>query len=409
MSDYKVNLVNEEEPSRAEKEQKVLEDAGVNVDSSDGTYKVDLSKPLKTEVDAVQEQGTNEVSVQEETESSEEVEAEVRDTEEPAQKEEKEEVIELIKEDNDAELQKQEQEEDVKEIVEEELLQEKTQVEQQPTIDLPENIQKVVDFMKETGGSLEDYVRLNTDYSNIDNQTLLREYYKQTKPHLDNEEINFLLEDNFSFDEDLDEERDVKRKKLAYKEEIVKAKSFLNDLKSKYYDEIKMNTNLPPEQKEAIEFYNQYTKQQEELTAKQKLAAEEFTKKTNSFFNEEFKGFEFKVGENKYRFKVNDTASVKEAQSNIVKSFERFLSEDGVLNDARGYHKALFAARNADTIASHFYEQGKADAVKQLEAESKNINMNPRKTQEGFVDAGGIKVRAVSGDNSSKLKVKIRQ
>ena len=403
MSDFKVNLVNEEEPSRAEKEQTALENAGIDVDADNGTYKVDLSQPPKTEADAVQEQSTDEVPVRDEPEASQEVEAEVRDTEEPTQEEEQ--VIELIKEDNDG-LQVQEQGSLQEEQTQSE--EEKQEVEQQqPTIDLPENIQKVVDFMKETGGSLEDYVRLNTDYSNVDDQTLLREYYKQTKPHLDNEEINFLLEDNFSFDEDLDEERDIKRKKLAYKEEIVKAKSFLNDLKGKYYDEVKMNTSLAPEQKEAIEFYNQYTKQQEELTAKQQRAAEEFTKKTNSFFNEEFKGFEFKVGENKYRFKVNDTASVKQAQSNIVKSFERFLGEDGVLNDAQGYHKALFAARNADTIASHFYEQGKADAIKQLEAESKNINMNPRKTQEGFVDAGGMKVRAVSGDSSSKLRVKI--
>jgi hypothetical protein len=404
MSDFKVNLVNEEEPSRAEKEQKVLENAGIDVDADNGAFKVDLSQPPKTETDAVQEQSTDEVPVQDEPEASQEMVEEVRDTEEPT--EQKEEPLELIKEETDG-VQVQEQ----GSLQEEQTQSEEKQevVQEQTTVELPDNIHKLVEFMKETGGSVEDYVRLNTDYSTIDDQTLLREYYKQTKPHLENDEIDFLMEDTFSYDEDIDEEREIKRKKLAYKEEVVKAKSFLNDLKGKYYDEIKMNTNLPPEQKEAVEFYNQYKKQQDELTAKQQKAAEEFTKKTESFFNEEFKGFEFKVGESKYRLKVNDTASVKEVQSNIVKSFEKFLSEDGVLSDAQGYHKALFAARNADTIANHFYEQGKADAIKQLEAESKNINMNPRKTQEGFVDAGGLKVRAVSGDNSSKLRVKIKQ
>jgi hypothetical protein len=278
-----------------------------------------------------------------------------------------------------------------------------------PKIDLPENIQKLVNFMEETGGSLEDYVRLNTDYSSVDNKTLLTEYYKQTKSHLDNDEINFLIEDNFSFDEDIDDERDVRRKKLAYKEEIAKAKNFLEDIKSKYYDEIKLNSKLLPEQQEAISFYNQYKKEQEELTAQQQSASEQFTLKTEKFFNEEFKGFDFKVGENKYRFKVNDPNQLKQEQSNILNSFKTFLDDNNTLNDPAGYHKALFAARNADKIANHFYEQGRADAIKNLEAEAKNINMDPRKTSNGFVDAGGLKVRTISGENSSKLRVKIKK
>jgi hypothetical protein len=263
--------------------------------------------------------------------------------------------------------------------------------------------------MNETGGSLEDYVRLNTDYSSVDEKTLLKEYYKQTKSHLDNDEIDFLIDDNFSFDEDIDDERDIRRKKLAYKEEIAKAKGFLNELKGKYYDEVKLTSRLAPDQKEAIEFYNKYKQEQNELTAQQQKASEHFVKQTEQVFNEEFKGFDFKVGENKYRFKVNDVQQTKEAQSDIVQAFKMFLGDDNMLKDPQGYHKALFAARNADKIANHFYEQGRADAVRQLEAESKNINMDPRKTQSGFVDAGGVKVRAVTGDDSSKLRVKIRQ
>lgn len=402
----KVNLVNEETPSIQEREEKVLEDAGVKV-NDDGVFKVDLRQP-QTEENAIQEQSTDEVPVRDEPEISQEMGEEVRSSEEPTQEEEQEEqVIELIKEDNDAELQKQEQEVNGQEANEEKLVQEKEEV-KQPEIELPVGVEKLINFMKETGGSLEDYVRLNTDYSSIDDSSLLREYYKQTKSHLDNDEINFLIEDNFTFDEDLDDEREVRRKKLAYKEEVAKAKNFLNDLKGKYYEEVKLNSNLLPEQKEAIDFFNRYKKEQEQMTAQQQKVSEHFTKQTENVFNQDFKGFEFKVGENRYRYKVNDVQSVKQAQSNIVEAFKTFLDEGNMLKDATGYHKALFAARNADQIANHFYQQGQADAIKKLEAESKNINMDPRKSNSGVVDAGGTKVRVVSGDNSSGLKLKLK-
>lgn len=363
----------------------------------DGVYRVNLSK----QEDAIQEQSADEVPVQDEPEVSEEVGAEVRSTEEPT---EKEEVIELIKEDDNEKVQQQEQEVNGQEASEEKLVRQE-EVEQAL---LPENIQKVVDFMNETGGSLEDYVRLNTDYANVDEKTLLKEYYRQTRSHLENDEIDFLIEDNFSFDEDMDDERDIKRKKLAYKEEIAKARGFLNDLKSKYYDEVKLTSRLAPEQKEAVEFYNNYKKEQQELSAFQQKQQEYFQQQTENVFNEEFKGFEFKVGENKYRFKVSDAQQVKEAQSDVNKFFGDFVNEQGLVSNAAEYHKALFAAKNADKIANHFYEQGKADAIRDLEAKSKNINMDPRKTANGYVESNGLKVRAISGDNSSKLRVKIR-
>jgi hypothetical protein len=403
MSDYKVKVVNEEQPSIAEKEAKVLETAGINLNDETGNYKIDLSKKQE---DAVQEQSTDEVPVSEGTEAGTKVGEEVRSTEEPAeQKEEVEQVIELIKDEDDA---IQEQVQDGQKVDGQKTSDEVQNQEEVIQPELPENIQKVVDFMKETGGSLEDYVRLNTDYSNVDESTLLREYYKQTKSHLDNDEVNFLIEDSFAYDEDIDDERDIRRKKLAYKEEIAKAKNFLNDLKGKYYDEVKLSSKLLPEQKEAINFYNQYKKEQEELSASRQKASEHFIKQTETVFNEEFKGFDFKVGENKYRFKVQDAQQTKQAQSDILNAFGTFLDENNMLKDPQGYHKALFAARNADKIANHFYEQGRADAIKQLEAEAKNINMDPRKVESGFVDAGGVKVRAVSGDNSSKLRVKIK-
>jgi len=394
MSEVQEQLEQEKEGSVQQKEEKVLEKAGVTFE--DNTYKVDLRN-------AVQEQSTDEVPVRDEPETSPEVEEEVRSPEEPTQEETP--VLELVKEEAD-ELRMQTQDVQKEDVVQEEapVVQEKKE-----EVVLPENIQKVVDFMEETGGSLEDYVRLNADYSNVDEQTLLREYYKQTKSHLDNDEINFLLEDKFSYDEELDETRDIKRKKLAYKEEVNQAKKFLNSLKDKYYDEVKLNSNLTPDQQQAIEFYNTYNKQQEELGAVQQKQSEQFTNLTNQVFNEEFKGFDFKVGDNKYRFKVNDVQQTKQVQSDIVESFRTFLDENNMLKDAQGYHKALFAARNADTIANHFYEQGRADGLRQLEAESKNINMDPRKTSTGVIETSGVKVRAVSGEDSSKLKFKIKK
>ena len=396
MSELQEQLEQEKEGSVQQKEEQLLEKAGVTFE--DNTYKIDLRN-------AVQEQSTDEVPVRDEPEASQEVAEEVRSPEEPTQQKEKEPVLELIKEETD-ELRMQTQD-----VQKEDVVQEEAPVVQEAKeeVVLPENIQKVVDFMKETGGSLEDYVRLNADYSNVDEQTLLREYYKQTKSHLDNDEINFLLEDKFSYDEELDETRDIKRKKLAYKEEVNQAKKFLNSLKDKYYDEVKLNSNLTPDQQQAIEFYNTYNKQQEELGAVQQKQSEQFTNLTNQVFNEEFKGFDFKVGENKYRFKVNDVQQTKQVQSDIVNSFKTFLDENNMLKDAQGYHKALFAARNADTLANHFYEQGKADALRQLEAESKNINMDPRKTSTGVIETSGVKVRAVSGENSSKLRFKIKK
>ena len=392
MSEEKTALEQEMEGSVQQKEEQVLEKAGVKFE--DNTYKIDLR-------DAVQEQSTDEVPVRNESEASEEVEEQVRSTEESTEQEE--EVLELIKEEPD-ELRVQTQDTEKADVQEEE-----TSLPEKEEVIIPEGLDKVVEFMNETGGTLEDYVRINADYSNVDDNTLLREYYKQTKSHLDNDEINFLIEDSFSFDEDVDEDRDIRRKKLAYKEEISKARQHLNSLKDKYYNEVKSSVKLTEEQKQAVEFYNEYNKQQNELTALQQKQAEHFTKQTDNVFNNEFKGFDFKVGENKYRFKVNDVQQTKEVQSDIINSFKTFLDDNNMLQDASGYHKALFAARNADTIANHFYQQGRADALKQLDAESKNISMDPRKTSSGVVEAGGVKVKAISGDDSSKLRFKIKK
>jgi len=353
--------------------------------------KVDLSK--KEEENAVQEQTTDEVPVRDESGASEEVPQEnvKQTTEEPTEESKEEEVIPI-----------QEITEEVKEEVVQETVQEQPVVEQKQ---LPENIEKLVAFMEETGGTVEDYVRINADYSNVDNNTLLREYYKQTKPHLDAEEISFIMEDNFSYDEEVDEERDIRKKKLAYKEEIAKAKNFLESLKSKYYEEIKLRPGVTQEQQKAVDFFNRYNEEQQAVQQQHNR----FKSNTKNFFNQDFKGFDFNIGEKKFRYGVNNTSEVADTQSDLTNLIGKFLDNKGEVKDYKGYHKAIYAAQNVDTIANHFYEQGKADAVKDMMAKSKNISNEPRTTSTGDVYINGLRVKAINGVDSSKLKIKTKK
>ena len=271
---------------------------------------------------------------------------------------------------------------------------------------LPENIQKLMDFMEETGGDLNDYVKLNQDYSKLDNQDLLYEYYKQTKPHLNSEEINFLMEDQFSFDEESDDEREIKRKKLALKEQVANAKSHLDGQKSKYYEDIKAGSKLTNEQQKAIDFFNRYNKESEVKQKTVKKNSDIFTQRTNEVFNDKFKGFEYNVGDKKYRFNVNNAEEVKTTQSDINNFTRKFLDKNSTLTDAKGYHKSLYTAMNADAVAKHFYEQGRADAMKDSVAKAKNVDMNPRQSH-GKIETGGMTFK-VLGDNSSDFKFKIK-
>ena len=415
MAEIKVKAVETEEKSIVEKEEAVQKPS--NFDEETGVYKVNLNEPPKTETDAVQEQSTDEIPVRNESETSEEIQKEnvEEGTEEPSGKEKEEEEIKetpIIEEVTDETTETDNTDEtgvdgsveaanpapEQKEVLQEE----KTQ----KPIDYPENIMDLVKFMNETGGTLDDYVRLNADYTDVDENTLLVEYYKQTKPHLSYDEIQFLMDDKFSVDEELDGEKDVKRKKLALKEEVANAKNFLTGLKDQYYKEVKLGSKLAPEQQKAVEFFNRYNKEQksaDELLAKQTT---HFEQETNKVFNEKFKGFNFNIGDKKYRFNVKDVNKVK--TQNISNVFDKFVNENQLLTNSGDFHKALFAASNPDSIANHFYEQGKADAIKQMTAEAKNINMDPRKTSDGYVEAGGLKVKAISGDDNSKLKFKLK-
>jgi len=271
---------------------------------------------------------------------------------------------------------------------------------------IPENLQKVVDFMDETGGTLEDYVRLNQDFSSYDDMTVLREYYKQTKSHLTSEEVEFLIDDSFSYDEEVDEERDIKKKKIALKEQVANAKSHLDGQKSKYYEEIKAGSRLTPEAKKAMDFFNRYNKESEETKKIAEKQTNTFKLKTQQVFNDKFKGFEYNVGDKRYRFNVKNANEVKETQGDINNFVKKFLNENNEMSDAKGYHKSLFTAMNPDAIANHFYEQGKADAMKNSVAKAKNVSMNPRQSFSND-NTSGPKFK-VLGDDSPNFKFKIK-
>jgi len=401
-------VVESEELSIQEKEELVQEKAGAVFE--DGMYKVDLTQPPAEQTeqtqDAIQEpeaEGSVPRGSEPVEEAGEEAKVELQEVRQEEVKEEAEElVLEELPEVEEA------QEETIKEVEDlAEEVEEAFQKEEKQGIELPENIQKVVDFINETGGSLEDYVALNKDYSNVDDLALLREYYQQSKPHLSSDEIDFLIEDKFTFDEEVDDERDVKRKKLAFKEEVASAKSELEGLKTKYYEDIKAGSRLTPDQQKAVDFFNRYTTENEETSKIAKQAQNAFLQKTDQVFNDEFKGFEFKVADKRYRFNVKNTDEVKTNQSDINNFVKKFLNEDNVMNDAKGYHKSLFAAMNPDAIANHFYQQGKSDAIKESMKSAKNINMDPRGVHNKTNDTGGIKAR-VLGDDTSKLKLKLK-
>lgn len=270
---------------------------------------------------------------------------------------------------------------------------------------LPENIEKLISFMEETGGDINDYVRLNADYSNINNETLLKEYYKKTRPHLDNEEIEFLMEDNFEYDEELDEERDIRKKKLAFKEEVAKARTFLDGLKSKYYEEIKLRPGITQDQQKANDFFNRYNEEQQMV----ELQHSKFKDDTKNLFNQDFKGFDFNLGDKSFRYGVANKDVVADKQSNITNLVKKFLNDKGDVVDLKGYHKAMYAADNVDTIAKHFYEQGKADAIKEVVAKSNNISTEPRQASSGELFVNGMRVKAVNGVDTSKLRIQQRK
>ncbi len=389
----------EEVVEKATEDNVVKVDLKKEVKQDDNITKVDLNKPPTPKEDEVKEEVAKDnadnsgvvelVEDADTTEKQEEVQPEAEAQETP-----------VLEEITDEEI--EEKTEELTEQVEEAVAEA-----QETGKALPENVQKLMDFMEDTGGTLEDYVRLNQDYSSYDDMTVLREYYKQTKSHLTSDEVEFLIEDSFSYDEDEDEERDIKKKKIALKEQVANAKSHLDGQKSKYYEEIKAGSRLTTEQQKAVNFFNRYNKESEET---QKIAEQQtntFKLKTKQVFNDKFKGFEYNVGDKKYRFNVNNAEEVRETQSDINNFVKKFLNKNNEMSDAKGYHKSLFTAMNSDAIANHFYEQGKADAMKDSVAKAKNVSMDPRQSFSND-NTSGPKVRVLNNDNSPNFKFKIK-
>ena len=380
--------------------EKATEDNVTKIDLSskepeETVTKVDLSKPPKPEENEIKEDNPVDEGVATEPDNAEPTEKQ----EEVQSEEQTQEETPVLEEVTQEEIQEQTEElaEEVGEAIEQA---------QETGKAIPEELQKVIDFMEDTGGTLEDYVSLNQDFSNFDDMTILREYYKKTKSHLTAEEIEFLIDDTFSYDEEVDEEREIKKKKIALKEQVASAKAHLDGQKSKYYEAIKAGSRLTKEQQKAVDFFNRYNKESKESEAALEKQTNTFKLKTNNLFNKDFKGFDYNVGDKNYRFNVRDTNKVKETQSDINNFVKKFLNENNEMSDAKGYHKSLFTAMNADAVAKHFYEQGKADALKASVAKAKNLDMNPRQ-EHGVVQAGGLKVK-VLGETSNDFKFKIK-
>ena len=402
-----VNVVEpKEQASAQEQEAAVLEKAveSGEVDSNygfqdDGVYRVNVDSPPKQEEEnANKEQSADEVSVRNEPETSEKVseQNEQEKTEEPAQETEKE-TLELIEQ----VVEEQPEKEVVQETVQE-TIQQKDQPEKE--IEYPEDIQKLISFMEETNGTLEDYVNLNKDYSNSKPTDLVYEYYRKTKPHLDESDISFMVQNKFGYDEEVAEDQEIKAKQLAFKEEVYNAQKYFESSKKEYYADLKLRkqNDIPEEYEKAFEYYKQQQSEKDDWTKQQEV----FLEKTEKVFNDDFKGFDFQVEDKKFRFKIDNKQKVKEYQSDLKNFINEFVNEDGTLGDASSYHKALFAGRNADKIASHFYEQGRADAIKSQVKESKNIDMSPRTDNSVITTDSGDKIRVVSGNSSDKLRIK---
>jgi len=399
MEEKDENVVEETTQNQAEQapveETPQIDESKFETAGDDSVYKVDLSKPIIPKENETKEDNTNNEGVVAESEDTEPAQ-EQKEVQPETEAQEETAVLEEITEDST--------EEEISEV--EEQVEEAIAEAEATGTPLPENIQKLVDFMQETGGDLNDYVKLNQDYSSLQDQDLLYEYYRQTKPHLNQEEINFLMEDSFSYDEDVDEERDIRRKKLALKEQVASAKAHLEGQKSRYYEEIKAGSKLTPEQQKAVDFFNRYNKESEESKKIAEKQTRTFLNRTDKVFNNKFKGFEYNIGDKKFRFNVKDADKVKETQSDINNFVKKFLNENNEISDAAGYHKSLYTAMNADAIAKHFYEQGKADAMKNSVAKAKNVNMKPRQAH-GEFESSGIKVK-VLGNTSSDFKFKIK-
>ena len=281
--------------------------------------------------------------------------------------------------------------------------------EREQSNDLPEEVSKYLDYKKNTGRGFEDFVKVNKQYDNLEDDQVLAEYYSLTESDLDKEDIHYLMEEKFSYDEDIDDEKDIKKKNIAKKRELSKAKTYLNELKEKYRIPLESSgTSISEEQVKEIEAYKSYIKNSQSANEIAQKKNEFFVKRTNEVFNPEFKGFEFEVGDKKVKYSYGDVNEMKSKQSDLNNLVNKYVGDDGLINDAKGWHKALSAAMDPQRFASYFYEQGKADAIGDVTKKSKNVNMSIRQTPQSIGDTG-FKARQVSDTSGKGLKIRSKK
>ena len=277
---------------------------------------------------------------------------------------------------------------------------------QNQTQELPEGVDKLVQFIEETGGTVNDWMRLNLDLDSVDDNTLVREYYKSKYPSNSEDRLNRRIKKDFSYNEDTDDADLIQDKKDLFEDTVFEAKKHLEEQKGKYYAELKSRrqSQLPESAQEAISYFEE----QKQLSEQNQQLTKVFLDRTDKLFNDDFKGFDFKVGDDKFRFKVNDVAKVKEHQSDLMNFVTKFVGEDGTITDPAGYHKAIFVANNADLLAQHFYEMGKAEGIQEVGKSANNIDMGSRQDHGNNVGSAPKTTARVVGDSPSsgnKLKI----
>jgi hypothetical protein len=278
--------------------------------------------------------------------------------------------------------------------------------EQEKNNPLPDEVSKYLDFKKETGRGFEDFIKANKNYDNLEDDQILKEYYSLTESDLDSEDIEYLMEDKFGYDEEVDDDRDIKKKNISKKRELAIAKKYLSKLSETYKTPLESSGgSYSEEQLKEINAYKEYVQKAQTEVESNKRKSEYFQKKTDEVFNSEFKGFEFKVGDKNVIYSSGDANEIKSKQVNVQSFINQYIGEDGLVNDAQGWHKALNAAMNPDKLAQYFYEQGKADAIGDVSKKSKNINMSLRQTPQSSPQKG-FQARAVSTDSGRGLRIR---
>lgn len=272
--------------------------------------------------------------------------------------------------------------------------------------ELPSDVAAYFKYKKETGRGIEDFVKLNRDFDKMDPDQLLAEYYSHIESELDEDDISYMIEDKFSYDEDLDDPREIKKKEIAKKKELAKAKDFFENYKESYRKPIESLGNaISDEDKEGYESYKKYIQDSQNQQQEAARRSEYFQKKTDELFSKEFKGFDFNVGDKTIKFVPGDISETKRAQSDVMNFISKFLDENGMISDPVGYHKSLAAAMNPDKIAKIAYEQGKADALINSSQKMKNIDMDIRNAPQS-ISQSGFKVTAYDSDSGRGLKIK---